>query len=307
MKKFAIDRLKSLKINPLILKAYDEPHRFYHAWEHINNMLVKAHKEFDVLSDQLFLAIIFHDVVYQVGALDNEEKSVAMFKIFTEHLSDKNKSLVAEAILDTKTHKPSTVLGGILCKLDLDGLYDFPTFIKNERLIMKEFQKYDYVSYLRGRIKFLELYGCSDHYAEYLLNRKVNIGVYAGSFNPFHKGHLNILQKAEKIFDKVIIARGINLNKTRPETIIPMPNHQLDVYEGLLTDYIGGLGYDVTLVRGLRNASDLEYEKTVAKYLKDLKPDIKIVNLFCDAEYEHLSSSAIRELQSYNKGQNYLV
>ena len=74
----------------------------------------------------------------------------------------------------------------------------------------------------------------------------MKIGIYPGSFNPFHKGHLNILEKAEKIFDKVILARGINPEKKNE--IMPLPksieNRTWMNYNGLLTDFIKSLPYD---------------------------------------------------------------
>ena len=89
----------------------------------------------------------------------------------------------------------------------------------------------------------------------------MKIGVYAGSFNPFHKGHYNILCKAEKIFDKVIIARGINPEKNN--VLVPLPKILDDrpvlSYNGLLTDFMTSLEEEnVTLIRGLRNSVDLQ-------------------------------------------------
>ncbi len=67
------------------------------------------------------------------------------------------------------------------------------------------------------------------------------LGIYAGSFNPIHRGHLNILQKARRVFDKVIVARGINPEKGIAENTWPKfieDNYMCQSYEGLLTDYI---------------------------------------------------------------------
>lgn len=129
----------------------------------------------------------------------------------------------------------------------------------------------------------------------------MRLGVYPGSFNPFHKGHLNILEKAEKIFDKVIVARGYNIEKSNQ--IEPMPKslgREVIVYHGLLTDFIESLGHDnVTIIRGLRNAEDFKYELTQFRYLQDLKPDIQLINIFCDKEFDHVSSSGIRLLRAF--------
>ena len=145
------------------------------------------------------------------------------------------------------------------------------------------------------------------------------IGLYAGSFNPFHKGHYNILLKAELIFDEVIIGVGQNPEKEANEFKVPdelkFRGTRVIYYTKLLTDLIElledkGIGdgpCDVTLIRGLRNSTDLQYELTQYRFLQDLKPDIKVVSIFCDKEYEHISSSGIRMLQKYGKGDEYLL
>jgi pantetheine-phosphate adenylyltransferase len=140
------------------------------------------------------------------------------------------------------------------------------------------------------------------------------IGLYAGSFNPFHQGHFNILHKAEKIFDEVILGVGQNPEKEKNEFLVTdeltARKTRIIFYEGLLTEVVDKLekeGFDVTVVRGLRNSTDMQYELNQYRYLQDLKPDIKVVSIFCDKEYEHISSSGIRMLQKYGKGDEYLL
>lgn len=140
----------------------------------------------------------------------------------------------------------------------------------------------------------------------------MKIGLYVGSFNPFHKGHYNILLKAEKIFDKVIIARGTNPEKMGNGLLTSkfLTDRTFMSYDGLLTDFIKTLEYDnITLIRGLRNATDLQYEMTQYRYLQDLMPEIQVVSIFCDKEFEHISSSGIRILRQFgeDKVENYLV
>lgn len=179
----------------------------------------------------------------------------------------------------------------------------------------KEFalqQHYDFLEYRKQRITFLEKQLSSvtiESLLDYVNINKPSIAVFAGSFSPFHKGHYNVLQKAEKIFDKVIIAFGKNPDKSIPTWPIPktLANRQQTKYEGLLTDHIDSFGYDVIVVRGLRNSTDFQYEQNQYRYIQELKPDIKIVNIFCDKEFEHISSSGIRTLEKYNKHHNYLL
>src|SRR5690606_36423802 len=128
--------------------------------------------------------------------------------------------------------------------------------------------------------------------------------------NPFHKGHFNVLQKAEKIFDKVIVAFGKNPDKSDlrrfpvPQTIT---NRQIEEYRGLLTTFIAGLGHDVVVIRGLRNSTDFQYEQNQYRYLQELMPGIRIVNIFCDKEFEHISSSGIRTLERFDRHHGYLL
>jgi pantetheine-phosphate adenylyltransferase len=289
-----------------IKAKYNEPHRFYHNWDHVLDLVEQA-LVLDTYSHGLLLSIIFHDVIYDPRCSDNEEKSVEYFNALYP-----NNKKIEDAILNTKSHLPSdNIISDQLNQLDMSILYrGFKTFVEYEHKIFKEFQYVDCNTYKKERIRFLKtVKNIEPSFIEYVENRKYNIGLYAGSFNPFHKGHLDILRKAEQIFDKVIIARGINLSKG--DNLVELPSmlnyHQIEKYDGLLTDLIDSLGHDVTLIRGLRNAADFEYEKTQYRFLKDLKPDIKVISIISEPELEHISSSAIRTLEKYNKGKEYKV
>jgi len=294
------------------LKAkYGESHRYYHTWDHvldlIDQVMDQYHHYFD---NDLLLSILFHDAIYNPRDKDNEEKSAEYFK---KYFPDNN--LVYNAIINTKNHKMNdnfSQTSYILNQIDMSILYqsNMKTFIDYENKIMKEYQFIDYESYRKHRLDFLKsVNGIKEEFINYVKYYKPNIAIYCGSFNPFHKGHMNILEKAEKIFDKVIICKGINPDKGPSMGGLPaiLGSHQLMVYDGLLTDFIDTFNYEVTLVRGLRNSADFEAEKVQYRYLCDLKPDIKVVNIISDAEFEHISSSSIRTLKKYNKGENYLV
>lgn len=188
----------------------------------------------------------------------------------------------------------------------------FAELLESERREFALYQHHDFLDYQKQRIAFLEKQLDSEAVKallDYVKTHKPKIGVFAGSFNPFHKGHYNVLQKAEKLFDKVIIAFGKNPDKTQRSWPIPktIANRQQTEYNGLLTDHIESFGYDVTVIRGLRNSTDFNYEQNQYRYIQELKPDIKIINIFCDKEFEHISSSGIRTLEKYNKHQNYLL
>ena len=147
------------------------------------------------------------------------------------------------------------------------------------------------------------------------------LAIYAGSFNPFHIGHLNIVEKAEKIFGKgnVLIAIGINPEKSNSGDVLSRAleisdkiKRNVEVYTTFLHELIEkkqAEGYKVVLIRGLRNGDDLAYEDNQLKFIKDFKKDIDVVFFRCDEEFQHISSSAIRSLQSFRpgSGDKYLV
>lgn len=311
-KEYIEDRLELLGIDADVLNNYNQPHRHYHTLNHVIEVLTFIADKGELENDTLFLAAVFHDIVYNPKANDNEEQSVLLLK---EHFKW-SVELTRDAeiiILDTKAHKASNALSKLFQEADL-AVFDkpFEELIDYENQIFKEFQFADWSLYKAERVKVLQQFnsnGRLDALIGYVNTRKPNIGVYAGSFNPFHKGHYNILQKAEKIFDKVIVAFGKNPDKNDKKWPVPqvLEHRQQDDYTGLVTDYIDSLAYEVTLIRGLRNIDDFHYEEKQYRYMQDLKPDIKLVSIFSDIEYDHISSSGIRTLEKYNKHHDYLL
>lgn len=306
-----IHTLNKYNIPVEVLDHYKEPHRYYHNINHIKTMINNIENPEYKTQDEFYklvLAIIFHDIIYDPYECNNEEQSVELLKQYIGFHNDYPE--IAEAILSTKSHKPNNNLSVELNKLDLQILYgNIGNFIQYDRQIFKEYQYVEYSYYKEKRSQILRSLDVNPLYIEVSQSYQPNIAIYAGSFNPFHIGHLNILKKAEQIFDKVIIARGKNLDKNNND-IKPLPEclkyHQVIEYDTLLTDLINSFNYDVTLVRGLRNSTDLQYEMNTYNFLKELKPNIKIISLFSDNEYNHISSSAIKNLEKYNKHKPYL-
>jgi pantetheine-phosphate adenylyltransferase len=149
------------------------------------------------------------------------------------------------------------------------------------------------------------------------------LALYCGSFSPFHIGHQNIVDKMEKIFGygNILIAIGVNPSKTstdiselqiRATKLSKNMDVPVEVYTTFLHELIEKKekeGYHVILIRGLRNGDDLDYEDNQLKFIKDFKKDINVVFIRCDEEFEHISSSAIRQLESFRpgSGEKYLV
>jgi pantetheine-phosphate adenylyltransferase len=140
----------------------------------------------------------------------------------------------------------------------------------------------------------------------------MKIGIYAGSFNPFHLGHYDILIQAEQVFDKVILAVGENPEKSyqqRTELPDSVKNSSVVIkYNGLLTEMMAELNKQdkynclpLTLIRGLRNGHDLEYEQNQIAFMKGLMPSLKVIFFICDPKYQHVSSSALRALRKFSE------
>ena len=300
----------------ILLERWREPHRFYHTEAHLADLLRQiAQSSFSETERQtLQMVAFFHDIVYLPTRHDNEEASAIFFRQHTSPQADS--ALIEEIILDTKTHQARSPLSAYFCQIDTAIVRtELPELLLWEDAIFKEFQCFDYSMYKMGRLAVLErfaaLYPENTAHLQaliaYVQYRRPKIGVYPGSFNPFHNGHLNILEKAERVFDKVIVARGINPEKQgiEKEALNPVLYYrQVEDFEGLLTDYISQkeAEADITLIRGLRNGDDLAYEMNQLRFMRDMKDDLKTVFFHCDKEFEHISSSAIRNLEKIGQG-----
>ena len=134
--------------------------------------------------------------------------------------------------------------------------------------------------------------------------------VYAGSFDPITNGHLDILKAGAQMFDKVIIAVAQNNSKKNiltvderimliKETTKDLPNVEVDSYEGLTVEYAKKHNAQI-LMRGLRTASDFEYEMQISQTNRKLANDIKTVFLTANPEFSYVSSSVVREILANN-------
>ena len=136
------------------------------------------------------------------------------------------------------------------------------------------------------------------------------IALFPGSFDPYTIGHHDILMRALPLFDKIVIALGINRNKKPYFPIEERLNSLQELYEGnkkieiityntLTTDLAQTIGAQY-IIRGVRNLSDYEYELTIADVNSKLT-GIETVLFFSKPELSHVSSSIVRELHSFGK------
>lgn len=137
----------------------------------------------------------------------------------------------------------------------------------------------------------------------------MKVAIYPGSFDPVTNGHIEILTRASKLFDKVIVVVLVNPKKPTSFTIPEreallvkategLKNIEIDSYNGLLVDYFKTHEVDV-IVKGLRAISDFEYEFQMALANKKLYDRAETVFLTSNSEYTFLSSSVVKQIAMF--------
>jgi len=138
----------------------------------------------------------------------------------------------------------------------------------------------------------------------------MSTAVFPGSFDPITLGHLDIISRSAKLFDRVVVCIMYNSAKTSPmftpeervelvkKVIAPFPNVEVETSDGLLAEHVKKYE-DAVLVKGLRSASDFEYEFQLNLINKKLCHELDTVFLTSAAEYSFLSSTVVREMARY--------
>lgn len=133
--------------------------------------------------------------------------------------------------------------------------------------------------------------------------------LYPGTFDPITNGHLDIIKRASKLFDKVIVTIAINSSKKQlfskeerrdmiNECIKSFKNVSVDIFDGLIVDYAKKKNASV-LIRGMRAVSDFEYEFQMSLINNKLNKDITTIFMMPNEKYTYLNSSIVRELSSF--------
>lgn len=137
----------------------------------------------------------------------------------------------------------------------------------------------------------------------------MKVAIYPGSFDPITSGHLNIIQRAANIFDKLIVCVMVNAGKNPMFTLEErvelirrvtrdIPNLEIHSSNRLLAEFAREQGSCV-IVKGLRAVSDFENEFQMALINRKINPDLDTMFLTADKEYMYMSSSVVKELGSY--------
>lgn len=138
----------------------------------------------------------------------------------------------------------------------------------------------------------------------------MRIAICPGSFDPITKGHVDIIERAEKLFDRIVVVVMSNSAKTTmfsaaervelvKKSVGGNKNIEIDSFEGLLANYVTAKGA-CAVVRGLRAVSDFEYEFQMALTNKQINPNYETLFLTTSAQYLYLSSSIVKQIASFN-------
>jgi len=137
------------------------------------------------------------------------------------------------------------------------------------------------------------------------------IAIYPGTFDPITNGHIDVIERAAELFDKVIVVIALNSKKNALfseeerlflafESLKHLPNVEIASHKGLIVDF--AIKHNaIALIRGIRAVSDFEYEFQLSLMNRKLAPDIKTILMMPNEKYTYLNSSIIRELAKYQQ------
>lgn len=139
----------------------------------------------------------------------------------------------------------------------------------------------------------------------------MKIGIYPGSFDPITKGHIDIVERAARVVDRLVIGVLDNSEK-KPlftaeervklikESVAHVPNVEVEAFHGLTVDFAKAHGAKI-LVRGLRAVTDFEYELQIAQINHKMADELDTIFFTTSVEYSYLSSSVVKEIVKYGR------
>lgn len=323
-------------------RLWSQPHRFYHNETHLADILnsIETEKEKLTATNRVYymLAAFYHDAYYSPTRLDNEKLCVELWKRDSMEIRYTHTNFFNEVktlILATEQHSSRDPF--IKKFLDYDSRIALngtdEEIFEWERGIFKEYQFVAYPVYKKQRLDFLNRWKHIHPEAEYVVNVltayltwwKPRVGVFVGSFNPYHIGHEDVRLQAEKIFDKVIVAKGKNPDKvstpvkatkskkvvvvTEPvkaedpiDRVLPYTEtREFSGFQNELVEQLENEGVDVTIIRSFRADEDIPFEVAQNRLVKKLG-DVKSVFFLSNPGNEFISSTAIRAIKKVPTG-----
>lgn len=142
------------------------------------------------------------------------------------------------------------------------------------------------------------------------------VAIYPGSFDPITLGHLDIMERASRIFDRLIIGIGINLEKAAMFTheeraqhirlaTAHLPNIEIRTFTGLAVQFVRQCGANI-MIRGVRPITDIPAELTMMMANRRLAPDVETLFMIADGELAHVSSSLIKQIANLASDEEFL-
>lgn len=302
---------------------YNRSYRKYHNMTHINKMIDLLLTNYNELYNEqdiflTILAIIYHDIVYDViNPKDNERKSALLCEQQLENiLLESEVKTICNAILCTEMGIKSTNhIEDTIQALDVHDLYhgDRATLLTNNKNLFLEYQHLSYKDWNKGSKLFLDLHfgdKLSPERMEFIKNTiddvkedcDYTVGVFAGSFNPWHRGHQYVLDRAKDMFDIVVVLVGKNYDKLDCYPDVELDNTRVIYSNKLLFQNLNDIALEygkssVTLIRGVRNAKDFDYDKEMIRVNETVSNTIPTVFILAPRDLEYISSTLVRTLE----------
>ena len=143
------------------------------------------------------------------------------------------------------------------------------------------------------------------------------LAIYPGTFDPLTNGHLDLIERSARLFDRVVVAILLNSGKQPMFTVAErvamtrdvckdLPSVEVDTFDGLLVEY-ARRRQACAIVRGLRGVADFEYERQMALMNRHLSPTLETVFMMPPAEWSHLSSTLVKEVTALGGSTDGLV